>query len=412
MCPDRPVGSSCCTLFCARLAIKVLLGSGGAAALDLPNVQVLLAKCVKEWDKDCRGKDGEAPATTLQRICARGDVEVCLKVNDVGCSKDSLTEMLAVQGCPVGVLLTGIPNGGVRQKQLGNTFLLLKLAEQTVVVDSHRHAAAGENSGTVICKSAQSAQAVEWVFGTLLREMDCSTMFVTATAFALKRLDYADLPLSQWAHRLTDKTYAFQAGAASHANGSVSRGVAASQAAAPPPPRAQRVVCANVPSPTGWAHTHETFVPRCARCQWVKHHKAWQAACAFADPITRQLTCSIVEKPRHLGGDWGIGCVLALVSRSLCVQSHLWPSVCLSLWRILADISPCGSLQSVACLHLSCRFVCSPSKAREPRLFATCWSQIASSRAGASLLSRSTAWPRCSCLRSAGIVKADNTSKL
>ena len=61
---SRPPGSSCCTLFCSRLAISVLDTRCTAGlvseSLSMPSLQKLLLQAVREWDK--KGLVDGAPA--------------------------------------------------------------------------------------------------------------------------------------------------------------------------------------------------------------------------------------------------------------------------------------------------------------------------------------------------------------
>ena len=48
--PDRPAGSSCCTLFCSRVALSVL-ASSCESSLTMPALKALLQQAVCDWDK-------------------------------------------------------------------------------------------------------------------------------------------------------------------------------------------------------------------------------------------------------------------------------------------------------------------------------------------------------------------------
>ena len=69
--PSRPPGSSCCTLFCSRLALKVLDSRSGvqqiSASLSMPSLRPFLLKAVRDWDKT--GLVDGAPEHTVLARC-------------------------------------------------------------------------------------------------------------------------------------------------------------------------------------------------------------------------------------------------------------------------------------------------------------------------------------------------------
>ena len=93
ICSDRhaDLGSSCCTLFCAQLAVRVPTAASESMrkeSLTMGNIQALLWLCVKEWDS--MNKDGADPTETLERVCACEGVDVKILVNDEACTMNSL----------------------------------------------------------------------------------------------------------------------------------------------------------------------------------------------------------------------------------------------------------------------------------------------------------------------------------
>ena len=77
VCADRPadLGSSCCTLFAAQLAIKILLAKSEAqqrADLGMTQVQAMLCHAVKEGygpvPEKGLGKTGPVPETNTKQV--------------------------------------------------------------------------------------------------------------------------------------------------------------------------------------------------------------------------------------------------------------------------------------------------------------------------------------------------------
>ena len=78
---DRPAGSSCCALFCSRVALSVLRlpASSCESSLTMPALKALLHQAVCDWDKK-RLVDGEQAFTTLVSICKEEYADVELEV--------------------------------------------------------------------------------------------------------------------------------------------------------------------------------------------------------------------------------------------------------------------------------------------------------------------------------------------
>jgi hypothetical protein len=190
ICSDRhaDLGSSCSTLFCAQLAVRVLTAESESKqeeSLMMDNVQALLWMCVKEWDR--MNQDGAHPRDTLESVCAREGLDVKILVDDEACTMSSLEQRMAsvsegAAPSQFGAAITGIPRQG---GQVGDTFLLLRLPRRVVVVDSHRHSCEGA-TGTVIAESQTVMDMVKWIFRVLLEELSCSLEYVSVTVFVLK----------------------------------------------------------------------------------------------------------------------------------------------------------------------------------------------------------------------------------
>lgn len=368
ICSDRPpdLGSSCCTLFCAQLAARVLASASEAKAkeaLNMVNVQALLWVCVKEWDR--MNKDGAAPSESLELVCAREGLELKISVDDMACDMDALVRCLvsASRGTArsqFGAVITGIPHGGDRQATVGDTFLLLGLQTRVVVVDTHRHRGERE-AGTVIAESQTMEEIVQWIFKVLLKEIACSLEYVSVTVFRLKRaLLSADMTLADFARQVkrpsqearTPSSDAPRDGGAARSQGSQPSQKARTSSDAPRDGGAARsqgsgsggggkaerspavgdaarsrgnladavgsrgdggaVPCVVLSAAT--RHTCTKFSAKCAECMWKKHGQKWQDLVSFVDASGTKVA-PIVEKPKHLGGAWGIGCALCANAR-------------------------------------------------------------------------------------------------
>ena len=94
-------------------------------------------------------------------------------------------------------MATAIPRSTKRQATVGNTFLLLHLRSELVLVDSHKHQVGGgqKMSGTIIAR-AKPETMIEWIFKTegFLEEMNCCRDFVAVTTFWI-----SERSLAAWA---------------------------------------------------------------------------------------------------------------------------------------------------------------------------------------------------------------------
>ena len=331
----------------------------------MDNVQGLLWMCVKEWDR--LNKDGAAPSESLMRVCAERGLEIEISMDDEACATSALGHRLASVGQKAapsqsskdaaapsqarqfGALITGIPKGGKRQQQLGDTFLLLRLPDRVVVVDSHRHV--GQQSsepGTVIAESKTVGEMVKWMSEVLLKEMSCALDFVQVTAFTLKtaRLhgnmtlaDFARQASGQAPQPKTKRSAAVEAASRGEVAEGASRGSKATPSsadgsAAHSQSRATRsqgsggagIQALECNASSMARHTCTKFSAKCAECQWDKHGKFWQGldTVAFIDASGHKVT-PIVSRPEHLGGAWAIGCaVCAKAKNTLAVPRQLF----------------------------------------------------------------------------------------
>ena len=75
--PDRPAGSSCCTLFCSRVALSVL-ASSCESSLTMPALKALLQQAVCDWDKKRLVGRGRLAVITRQSSARTLRASVCL----------------------------------------------------------------------------------------------------------------------------------------------------------------------------------------------------------------------------------------------------------------------------------------------------------------------------------------------
>ena len=95
----------------------------------------------------------------------------CISIDDKACTQSALGQALECadqhaalsQSRQFAALITGIPTGGKQQSQLGDTFLLLRLPQCVVVVDSHKHLGQ-KQGGTVIAESQTMQEMLTWIF--------------------------------------------------------------------------------------------------------------------------------------------------------------------------------------------------------------------------------------------------------
>ena len=340
--PDRPAGSSCCTLFCSRVALSVL-ASSCESSLTMPALKALLHQAVCDWDKK-RLVDGEQAHTTLVSTCKEeyAGVELEVLVQEQIVAREALRQMLSKSDVQA-VLVTAIPRNadGKDQQRTGKTFVIVSLPNAIYLMDSHVHhpfnaapsgmlRACVKGTGT----SKRAEVLCEWIWDDsgLLMELQCNRNFVDITAF---RNTAVPAPASAMRGVGGDIAASSQGGNAANsrqeAPGDASPGLAVASertavschgaAASTPCARGTaglrtssgaHVPIALVPNdpPENHAEDHPEFVKGCPRCRWRRNGVRWQLAHAFHHPVTGELTSPIVEKPPELPGPWAIGCSL------------------------------------------------------------------------------------------------------
>ena len=346
---DRPPGSSCCTLFCSRVALSVLRlpASSGASALTMPTLERVLLQAVRDWDNTGL-VDGEAAHTVLASSCAEVELEVLVQEHFV--ARGALQQMLSESD--VAVLVTAIPSSaqGEAQQRTGKTFLIVSLPEAIYLVDSHAHHPFDAVPSGMLracikstCAPKRAQVLCDWIWDDtgFLMELHCDRQLVDITAFRNKavrsQVDATTavscagaassqrqggaagrhggvVPLArQRAPAGLDASSArlgvsSEGGDASR-HGGAAAGLGISSGAALP-----LVVLsadpAGVPNVENHEVAHPTFVKTCPRCRWRRTGPAWQRKHAFHHPVSGQLTSPIAEKPLDMPGTWSIGCSL------------------------------------------------------------------------------------------------------
>ena len=192
---SRPPGSSCCTLFCSRLAINVLHAQSTAglvtSALTMSSLKKLLLQAVRDWDAK-RLVDGAPAHETLALEHAAFSQECAISLDEEQCilSRSGVQDALC-QDASFAVLLTAIPSThGGRQQQCGKTFAILALADAIHLVDSHPHCPSGDQLKGMLRATVKSTKLRErarklcdwmWADDGFLKELHCSTDFVEIT---------------------------------------------------------------------------------------------------------------------------------------------------------------------------------------------------------------------------------------
>ena len=192
--PSRPPGSSCCTLFCSRVAVNVLASRSSASSqsLSMASLQKVLLQAVRDWDKK-NLVDG-APACQVLRECSGDYTGFELEVKSQECFVDrsGLQQILSETG-DFAVLVTAIPHtDGEQQQRCGKTSVLLSLGDAVHLVDSHpRHPSDGQPAGMLrasVTSSHTSERAkvmCDWMWADdgFFKELRCNGILVEATVF-------------------------------------------------------------------------------------------------------------------------------------------------------------------------------------------------------------------------------------
>ena len=106
----RPAGSSCCTLFCSRVALSVLRlpASSGDSSLTMPALKALLLQAVRDWDKTGL-VDGQAAHAVLASSCKEhAGVQLEVLVQEHFVARGALQHMLSESDVEA-ALVTAIP---------------------------------------------------------------------------------------------------------------------------------------------------------------------------------------------------------------------------------------------------------------------------------------------------------------
>ena len=360
--PSRPPGSgsSCCTLFCSRLAMNILdsrclTSNQISESLGMSALKKVLLKAVKDWDR-LSLVDG-APAHRVLADCGsdREGFKLEIELQECFVSRSGLQELL----CKIGdfaVLVTAIPNTeGDQQQRCGNTCVLLSLGDAVHLVDSHRRHPSGLQPAGMLRASVTSSRTTErakvmcdwmWADDGFLSELRCNKEVVDVTVFRNKMRTQArptnasanavpsQGPATAASNKSATRAASSSQGtasagatrAASSGQGTASAGSAARQGSASSQVASSQGSASS--QGTGGAgqavaplrhvqdmpnheQAHPTFVKGCAECRWRHNGKRWSQEVAFPHPITGQLVCPIAEKPASVPGPFAIGCVLS-----------------------------------------------------------------------------------------------------
>ena len=318
---SRPPGSSCCTLFCSRLAVNVLgRASPSTDFFSMSSLQELLLKAVRDWDRT-NLVDG-APAHQVLLDCSResSGFELDIEVQERFVSRCGLLDILATSGSgDFAILLTAIPEtDGEHQQKCGKTCALFSLRDAVHLVDSHpRHPCGGGPAGMLHAYvedsqvDLRSKVLCDWIWANdgFLKELRCNFDFVDITVFRNKRRTQAPTLTSPL--RLSGRVSSSNSSGATSSQELVtpSRPTAPTSSTSghsqytPPPMQIIEEI-------DNHDQIHPTFVKSCAQCRWRRNGPRWVQQSSFRHPTTGQLVSPIAEKPASLPGPWGIGCVL------------------------------------------------------------------------------------------------------
>ena len=352
---DRPSGSSCCTLFCSRVALSVLRllrlpASTGESALTMPALKALLIQAVRDWDTTGL-VDGAEAHTVLTSSCEGAELEVLVQEHFV--ARAALQQMLSESDVKA-VLVTAIPMSaeGEAQQRTGKTFLIVSLPKAIYLVDSHsHHPFKAVPSGMLraclksTCASKRAHVLCDWIWDDngFLMELQCDRQLVDITAFRNKAAGAPSVSgngaaSSQEAASSPGSCRPVRQGGAVPVSclravagqdaSSAAVGAASSHGDTCSAPRApgaadlgtssgahwplvvisNSALASSVGAPENHEVAHPAFVKNCPRCRWRRTGPIWQRRHAFHHPVTGQLTSPIAEKPPGMSGTWGVGC--------------------------------------------------------------------------------------------------------
>ena len=276
---SRPPGSSCCTLFCSRLAVNVLgRASPSTDFFSMSSLQELLLKAVRDWDRT-NLVDG-APAHQVLLDCSResSGFELDIEVQERFVSRCGLLDILATSGSgDFAILLTAIPEtDGEHQQKCGKTCALFSLRDAVHLVDSHpRHPCGGGPAGMLHAYvedsqvDLRSKVLCDWIWANdgFLKELRCNFDFVDITVFRNKRRTQAPTLTSPL--RLSGRVSSSNSSGATSSQELVTpsrptepTSSTSGQAQYTPPPMQ---IIAEIDNHD---QIHPTFVKDCARCRW------------------------------------------------------------------------------------------------------------------------------------------------
>ena len=322
---SRPPGSSCCTLFCSRLALKALEfrlpASSFPPSLTMAALQTLLLQAVRDWDKTGL-VDGAAAHTVLAGCCEKQknmDVQVLMQERFV--SRADLQDILSESG-NIGVLVTAIPQASsseILQQRCGKTFVILSLTGAIYLVDSHAHDSVPAGMLRASVKGTQFADRAkvmcDWIWSDrgLLVEINCNrdlVVDITVIKNPNPRPQASAESVAASQSATSSQAVASQGatGRSGHvpiaSQGASVRQDAASRQSGGMPMKAMACCTGD------HEKNHPKFVKDCVECRWRHNGPKWQRLTSFHHPVTGVLVTPIVEKPPELRDFFAIGCSL------------------------------------------------------------------------------------------------------
>ena len=264
-------GSSCCVFFASSLAVLALEAATPSVdqmpIMSMDNIRKLLLQSVRYWDMHGTA-DGSRVLDIVQKIAQSRKIAIHINQGERVCDNAALQQVLSEAASPCAMLITAVPNSVQQATWVGNTFLLLVLQSDIVVVDSHAHHRSCPAGAVraIFRGDARQRACMRWMWDDahgLLQSINCQRNFVDVTAFHL---------ILQPTAPCTNNIVSDEEDCAA----SVSR-----------------------ESEEQHKARHPTFVRTCERCQWDKHGVEWQS-----------INPAIAPRPSEWSGSWALGCTL------------------------------------------------------------------------------------------------------
>ena len=157
--------------------------------MSMNGIWELLLRSVRYWDA-YGTVDGSRASPTLQQIAQSRKKAVHITHDEQVCDIMRLERILFETAPPFAMLVTAVPNSVQKATLVGNTFCIVVLWSEIVVVDSHAHYSSCPTGAVraIFRGEARRHACTRWIWDDahgLLQSMRCQRNFVDVTAFHL-----------------------------------------------------------------------------------------------------------------------------------------------------------------------------------------------------------------------------------